>query len=52
MLPLAERKFIHISHIVSCNEFVIFIDDNKDPYGKQIQEFVNRVIKEAQQTSL
>ena len=52
LLPLAERNFIHISHLVSCNDCVIFINYQKNSYGDKIQEFVRRVIKKSQQSSL
>ena len=52
LLLLAERNFIHISHLVSCNDCVIFINYQKNSYGDKIQEFVRRVIKKSQQSSL
>ena len=52
LLLLAERKFVHNSHLVSCNHFVIFIDYEKYLYGDEIQEFVQKIIKESQKSSL
>ena len=52
LLLLAERKFVHNSHLVLCNHFVIFIDYDKYLYGDKNQEFVQKIIKESQQSSL
>ena len=52
LLLLAERTFVHNSHLVSCNHFVIFIDYDKYLYGDEIQEFVQKIIKESQKSSL
>ena len=52
LLLLAERKFVHNSHLVSCNHFVIFIDYDKYLYGDEIQEFVQKIIKESQKSGL
>lgn len=52
LLPLVERKFVNISHLVSCSNFIIFIGYNKNSYGDRIKEFIQRVIKKPQQSSL
>ena len=52
LLPLKERKFVNISYLVSCSDFVILIGYNKNSYGDRIKEFTQRVIKESQQSSL
>ena len=52
LLLLAERKFVHNSHLVLCNHFVIFIDYDKYLYGDKNQEFVQKIIKESQKSSL
>ena len=52
-LPLLkERNLMHITHIVSCDEFVIFISYNKSSFGDKIQKFVQDVIKTSQRSSL
>ena len=51
-LPLVERKFVHISHLVLCDYSVIFIDYDKYLYQDKIQEIVQKIIKESQKSSL
>ena len=52
ILPLAERSLIHITHLVGCDEFLIFIEYNKSSFGDDIKEFVQKVIKTLQESSL
>ena len=47
ILPLNEREFVGLTHLVSCDEFVIFISYDKKIFGDKIQQFVQDIIKEA-----
>ena len=50
ILPLHERKFVNLTHMVSCDDFVIFVSyDNKNFEGR-IQQFIQEIIKEAQRS--
>ena len=46
ILPLNEREFVGLTHLVSCDEFVIFISYDKKIFGDKIQQFVQDIIKE------
>ena len=46
ILPLNEREFVGLTHIVSCDEFVIFVSYDKKVFGDKIQQFVQDIIKE------
>ena len=50
ILPLSDRKFFHISHIVSCDEFVTFIDYDKNLLSDKIKSFVQKVTSMAERT--
>ena len=50
--PLLDRKFIHMSHIVSCDEFVIFIDYDQNLFGGKINSFVQKVTSMAEWTKM
>ena len=43
-LPIEKRKFVEISHVVSCDDFVIFV--SYDLRG-EIQQFICDIIGEA-----
>ena len=48
LIPLVEREFVNITHLVFCNYFVISIYYNKNSYGNRIQAFIQIVTKEPQ----
>ena len=52
ILPLSDRKFFHISHIVSCDEFVTFIDYDKNLFSDKIESFVQKVTSMAERTAM
>ena len=50
IFPLLDRKFILISHIVSCDEFVIFIDYDNNLFGDKIKSFIQKVTSMTERT--
>ena len=52
ILPLNEREFVGLTHIVSCDEFVIFVSYDKKVYGDKIQQFVQDIIKVVRKSDL
>ena len=52
ILPLSDNKFIDISHIVSCDEFVTFIDYDKNLFSDKIKSFVQKVTSMAERTEM
>lgn len=49
VLPIEKRKFVEISHVVSCDDFVIFV--SYDLRG-EIQQFICDIIGEAKKNDL
>ena len=45
ILLLEDRKFVNITYLVSCNEFLIFISYDKKEFGIKIKEFINLIIE-------
>ena len=43
LLPLEKRKFIEISHVVSCSDFFIFMSYNKKHFGGEIRNFFSKI---------
>ena len=51
-LPIEKRKYLEISHVVSCSDFVIFISYDKKNFGAEIKNFVSDIIEEAKKSEL
>ena len=49
---LNERKFVSLTHLVGCDDFVIFASDDKENFGHNIGQFIQDMIKEAQKSDL
>ena len=47
LLPLKKRKFVEISHIVGCSDFVIFVSFGKKSFGGEIRNFLSKISDEA-----
>ena len=52
ILPLHERKFADLTYLVSCNESIIFVSYDKKNFGGRIQQFIQAIIKEANENDL
>ena len=52
ILPVHERKFVNLTHLVSCDDFVIFVSYDKKHFGGRIQQFIRAIIKEPQKSDL
>ena len=39
-LPLHERKFVNLTHLVSCDDFVIFVSCDEKNFGGKTQQFI------------
>ena len=47
LLPLEKRKYIGISHVVSCSDFFIFMSYDKKHFGGEIRNFLSKICDEA-----
>ena len=47
-----ERKFVSLTHLVGCDNSVIFASDDKENFGHNIGQFIQDMIKEAQKSDL
>ena len=52
ILPFNEREFVSLTHLVSCDEFIIFLSYDKEKFGNKTQQFVQDMIKETQKSDL
>ena len=52
ILPLNQRKFVQLSHLAGCDSFTIFVSYDKENFGDRIQQFIQKIIKEAQRSEL
>ena len=52
LLPNERRKFVEISHVVGCNEFIIFVSYDKKIFGSDIEQFISDIIQKAKQSDL
>lgn len=48
-LPIEKREFVEISHVVSCDDFVIFVSYD---FRGEIQQFICDIIGEAKKNNL
>lgn len=51
-LPIEKRKYVEISHVFGCSDFVIFISYDKKKFGAKIKNFVSKIINEAKESEL
>lgn len=52
ILPLNERKFVDLTHLVSADEYTIFVSYDKKNFRGRIKQFIREIIKEAQKSDL
>ena len=52
ILPLPERKFVNLTHVVSCDDFIVLVSYDKKTFGGRIQQFIREITKEAQRSDL
>ena len=51
-LPIEERKYVEISHVVGCSDFVIFVSYDKKNFGGEIKNFLLKIIEETKKVIL
>ena len=44
LLPLEKRKYVEISHVVGCSDFVIFVSYHKENFGSKSQIFYPKYV--------
>ena len=44
---LKKKKFVEISHVVGCSDFVIFVSYGKKSFGGEIRNFLSKISDEA-----
>ena len=47
ILPLSERKCVHVTHLVGGDKFFIFVSHNKEQFNTKINHFITNIIKES-----
>ena len=52
ILPLKDRKFVNLTHVVGSDDFIIFMSYDKKNFRGRIQQFIRDIIKEAQKSDL
>ena len=52
ILPLHERKVVNLTHLVSCDDFIILVSYDKKVFGGRVQQFIREIIKEAPRSDL
>ena len=52
LLPLEKRKYVETSHVVGCNDFVIFVSYHKENFGSKMGNFLSKICDEAIKSDL
>ena len=47
ILPLSERKFVHVTHSVGGDNFFILVSYKKEQLNTKINQFITGIIKES-----
>ena len=49
---LSALKYIEISNVVGCSDFVIFVSYDKQKFGGEIRNFLSKICDEAKKSDL